>query len=73
MVSPAQRRDAMRWAQAAYQLSEPRACRALAVERLVLRYQSRRDPERALRGCLRELAQERSAFGHKREAAPGEP
>jgi len=63
MVSPAQRRDAMRWAQAAYQLSERRACRALDVERSVLRYQSRRDPEFALRGRLRELAQARPAFG----------
>lgn len=66
MVSPAQRRDAMRWAQAAYQVSERRACRALAVERSVLRYQSCRDPDLALRGRLRELAQARPAFGHKR-------
>jgi putative transposase len=66
MVSPAQRRDAMRWAQAAYQVSERRACRALVVERSVLRYQSCRDPDLALRGRLRELAQARPAFGHKR-------
>ncbi len=47
-------------------MSERRACRALDVERSVLRYQSRRDPDLALRGRLRELAQTRPAFGHKR-------
>jgi len=56
----------MRWAQAAYQLSERCACRALAVERSVLRYYSCRDPDLALRGRLRELAQARPAFGYKR-------
>ena len=56
----------MRWAQAVYQVGERRACRALAVERFVLRYQSCRDSDLALRGSLRELEQARPAFGHKR-------
>ena len=66
MVSPAQRRDAVRWAQTAYQVSERRACRALGVERTGVRYRPRKAPDTALRQRLRELAQARPAFGHKR-------
>ena len=66
MVSPAQRREAVRWAQTAYQVSERRACRALGVERTGIRYRPRTAPDAALRQPLRELAQARPAFGHKR-------
>lgn len=66
MVSPDQRRSAVAWAQTAYGLSERRASRAVVVDRSLVRYQSCRDPDLALRGRLRELAMVRPAFGHKR-------
>lgn len=66
MVSPAQRREAVGWAQTAYRLSQRRACAALVVDRTTLRYVSTRDPAVALRARLRELALARPAFGHKR-------
>lgn len=65
-MSPAQRRDAVSWARTAYLISERRACRALVVERTGVRYRSRTAPDAALRQGLRELAQARPAFGHKR-------
>lgn|GEM_PF-6634539 len=55
---PAQRRDAVRWAQASNQ--------ALVVERTGVRYRPRTAPDTSLRRALRELAQDRPAFGHKR-------
>jgi putative transposase len=66
MVSSAQRREAVRWAEAAYQISERRACRGLVIERTGVRYRSRKSPDTGLRQRLRELAQSRPAFGHKR-------
>lgn len=66
MVSPADRRAAVRWAQDAFAVSERRACRALVVERSMVRYASRAADDRPLRARLRELAQARPAFGHKR-------
>ena len=56
MVSPAQRREAVRWAETAYQISERRACRALVVERTGVRYRPCKPPDTALRQRLRELA-----------------
>jgi hypothetical protein len=52
----------MRWAQVRYQVSERRDCIVLALERSVLRYQSRRDPDLSLRGRSRELVQTLPAF-----------
>ena len=66
MVSSAQRRAAVRWAQEAYRVSERRACRALVIERTGVRYRSCKPDDRPLRHRLRELAQARPAFGHKR-------
>ena len=66
MVSAAQRRDAVRWAQTGYQVTERRACRALGVERTGIRYRQRKAPDAALRQRLCERAQARPAFGHKR-------
>jgi putative transposase len=40
MVSPCQRRAVVAWAETAYQISERRACRTLAIHRAVIRYES---------------------------------
>lgn len=66
MVSPRQRREAVAWAQAAYQVSERRACTALSVARSSMRYVSTRRPDTALRRRLHELATTRLAFGSRR-------
>jgi putative transposase len=66
MVSPRQRREAVAWAQTAYQVSERRACRALVVDRSGVRYASRREPQTALRRRLHELATTRLTFGSRR-------
>lgn len=52
VVSPSQRREAVAWAQTAHQVSQRCACRALDVERTVVRYHARRDPATALRRRL---------------------
>jgi len=54
------------WAQTAFQLSQRRACRALDVERTIIRHVSCRPPDTALRSRLRELPAARPAFGQKR-------
>ncbi len=54
------------WAQTAFQLSQRRACRALNLERTIIRYVSCRPPDTAVRSRLRELAAARPAFGQKR-------
>lgn len=56
----------VRWAQTAFQLSQRRACRALDLERTIIRYVSCRPPDTAVRRRLRELAAARPAFGQKR-------
>jgi hypothetical protein len=40
MVSTRQQRDAVSWAEATYQLSQRRACRALGVRRNLVQYVS---------------------------------
>ena len=47
-------------------LSERRACSIVGADRKMIRYRSRRPPERELRGRLRELANERRRFGYRR-------
>ena len=66
MVSPAERRAAVVWARATYRVSERRACRALEVERTMVRYRPHGRDDRPVRARLRELAHARPAFGHKR-------
>lgn len=66
MVSPAERRAAVVWARGAFRVSERRACRALEVERTMVRYQPRGRDDGPMRARLRELALARPAFGHKR-------
>jgi hypothetical protein len=40
MVSPAHRRAMVSWAETTFQLSQRRACRALDLERTIIRYVS---------------------------------
>jgi len=47
-------------------LSERRACSIVGADRKMIRYRSRRSPERELRDRLRELANERRRFGYRR-------
>jgi len=51
MVSPRQRRDAVAWAQQTFGVTERRACRALAVERSVIRYRPCKRPLEFLSLC----------------------
>jgi putative transposase len=50
----------------AHQLSEKRACGLIGITRWSHRYQSRRDPQDALRLRLRELAGVRTRYGYRR-------
>ena len=49
-----------------YQVSERRVSRLLPIARASLQYQSRRDPQEALRIRLREVAASRVRFGYRR-------
>ena len=66
MVGPAARREAVAHLQAMMGLSERRACAIVGADRKMVRYRSRRPAETALRGRLRELANERRRFGYRR-------
>lgn len=66
MVSPADRRATVAWAQTAFRVSERRACHALVIQRSSVRYVAHGREDRPVRARLRELAHARPAFGHKR-------
>ena len=66
MVTPAARREAVAHLQALLDVSERRACRVIAADRSVIRYQSRRDDDGMLREKLRDLAHQRRRFGYRR-------
>ena len=66
MVTPAGWREAAGHLQAAYEMSERRACRVLGVDRTSVRYQATRPDDDVLRDRLRTLAQERRRFGYRR-------
>ncbi len=65
MVGPAAKRDAVAHLKA-LGLSERRACELAGADRKMVRYRSRRPPDKALRARLRELANERRRFGYRR-------
>lgn len=65
MVSPAQRREVVAWAQRSYQVSERRAVGALGVSRSSVRYQSQKAPREPLRCRIREIAGARVSFGYR--------
>ena len=66
MVSPATRREWVRWVIGVYRLSERRATRATGSSLSSFRYQSVRAPDLPLRQRLRELAQVRVSYGYQR-------
>ena len=66
MVTPAVKREAVAHLKAHLGLSERRACEIAGADRKMVRYQSRRAPDTALRGRLRDLANERRRFGYRR-------
>jgi putative transposase len=66
MVAPAERREAVAYLRASYEVSERRACEAIKVERTSMRYRRRRADDAELRVRLRALAAERRRFGYRR-------
>lgn len=66
MVSPAERRAVVVWAEATYRVSERRACRGFVIDRSLIRYRARKPTDQVVRHRLRELALARPAFGVKR-------
>jgi putative transposase len=52
--------------QVGFQVSQRRACQALSYNRSTIRYQSRREPQQALRIRLRDLAAARVHYGYRR-------
>jgi len=66
MVTPAAKREAVAHLQALLDVSERRACRVIAADRSVIRYESRRGNDVGLREKLRDLAHQRRRFGYRR-------
>jgi len=66
VVTPAVKREVVAHLQAQLGLSERRACRILGADRKMVRYQLQRPSDTALRGRLRDLANERRRFGYRR-------
>lgn len=66
MVPPAVKREAVAHLKTQFGLSERRACQIAGADRKTVRYQSQRRPDPALRGRLRDLANERRRFGYRR-------
>lgn len=66
MVAPAAERDAVAHLQAAYGMSERRACRILSCCRMTMRYQALRTDDIMLRDRMKDFAHERRRFGCRR-------
>ncbi len=66
MVAPAVKREAVAHLKALFGLAERRACQIAGADRKMVRYQSQRAPDTALRGRLRDLANERRRLGYRR-------
>jgi len=49
-----------------YRVSQRRACRTAVIAESTLRYQSRREPQTALRSRIREIAQVRIGYGYRK-------
>ncbi len=65
-MTPAVKREAVAHLRAHLGLSERQACEIAGADRKMVRYQSQRAPGTALRGRLRDLANERRRFGYRR-------
>jgi transposase InsO family protein len=66
MLTPAVKREAVVHLKAHLGLSERRACEIAGADRKMVRYQSQHARDTALRGRLRDLANERRRFGYRR-------
>ena len=66
MVTPVGKRDAVAHLRTGFDVSERRACKTLNVDRSLVRYQSVRPADSAVRARLRELSIERKRFGYRR-------
>jgi putative transposase len=66
VVTPAAARQAARYAQDGYSISERRATRLIAIHRSTLRYRSRRPDDSAHRQAIVRLAEQRPRFGYRR-------
>ena len=66
MVTPAAKRQAVAHARNEHEVSERRACQALAIDRSTVRYRSLRPDDVAVRLRVRDLAQLRRRFGYRR-------
>ena len=66
MVGAPRRREAVRYLQSHYAVSERRACRVTGSARSVHRYEPRRPSQEALRQRIRDLARRRVRYGYKR-------
>jgi transposase InsO family protein len=66
MVGPVAKREGVAHLQAVMGLSERRACSIVDADRKMIRYRSRRAPDRELRTQLRDLANARRRFGYRR-------
>ena len=64
-MTPAVKREAVAHLKAHLGLSERRACQIAGADRKTVHYQSQRAPDTALRGRLRDLANERRRFGYR--------
>lgn len=65
-MTPTVKREAVAHLKAHLGLSERRACRISGADRKMVRYQPQRPSDIALRGRLRDLANERRRFGYRR-------
>jgi putative transposase len=66
MVSPAAKREAIRYAKENFLVSERRACRATNIPRSTVRYERQKDENEWLRARLKALAAQRRRFGSPR-------
>ena len=66
MVGPAAKREAVAHLRTLFEMSERRATTLVSADRAMIRYQSRRPGDAALRARLRDLALERHRFGYRR-------
>lgn len=66
MVTPAVQREAVAHLKARLGLSERRACQIAGAARKMVRYQPQRAPDAALRGRLRDLANEWGRLDYRR-------
>jgi putative transposase len=65
-LKPEVKREAVRWIQAQYVVSERRGCRAVNIARKTFRYKSKTPDQKALRMRIKEIAASRVRYGYKR-------